>query len=473
MVKGPQIKHSVANVDGIEVFYRENGPKDSLPVLLLHGFPSASHQYRRLMEALGTSYRFIAPDYPGFGRTEAPEGFTYTFDNLAAVVHGFVRKLGLRRFALYMFDFGAPVGFRLAQLDPHAVAGLIVQNANAYDDGLSATARHFILDATADEIRRDLLTLQATKSQYLDGAADVARIDPDNWTLDQHFLDLPGRQDAQVDLALDYKSNLAEYPRWQAWMREHQPPALVVWGRGDQIFMEAGAHAYLRDLPSAELQLFDTGHFALEEGLPEIAPLLARFLDRVSIMKIAVIGGTGRLGGAIVREAVSRGHDVTPLGSTDVDVTEPVSIRGVVANHDAVVASVKGSGALVAKGAQALLAANVGRLVFVGGGASLRRPSGEMFIESPGFPAQFLSTAQDQVEALRILRASDTDTEWSYVSPPPVHLVDGPRTGVYRVATDDEPVVGEATISVADLAVAVVDAVERRTFVGQRFTVGY
>jgi pimeloyl-ACP methyl ester carboxylesterase len=278
------IRHHFADVHGVKVFYRETGPTHGIPVLLLHGFPSASHQYRRLMGVLGSRYRLVAPDYPGFGHTEVPAGFTYSFDNLAAVTHGFVRKLGLSRFVLYMFDFGAPVGFRLVQRDPAAVAGLIVQNANAYEEGLSEAARHVINEASPEEIRTGLLTLPATRSQYEDGVGDVSLIDPDGWTLDQHFLDLPGRQAAQVELALDYKSNVAEYPTWQAWLREHQPPTLITWGRHDPIFLEAGAYAYLRDLPSAEVHLFDTGHFALEERLTEIAPIIAGFLDRVSTL---------------------------------------------------------------------------------------------------------------------------------------------------------------------------------------------
>lgn len=278
----PRIAHRYIAVDGVRVFYRESGPADALPLLLLHGFPSASHQYRRLVDALGDRYKVIAPDYPGFGHTDAPDGFTYTFDNLADIVDAFVRELGLSRFAMYMFDFGGPVGFRLASKDPRRIAGLIVQNANAYEEGLSELARGFINEATEDDVRRDLLIASATRSQYEDGTTDPALVDPSNWTLDQHFLDLPGRKDAQVALALDYKSNLALYSRWQAWLREHQPPTLVVWGRGDPFFIEPGARAYLRDLPDAELHVLDTGHFALEESVPYVAPLVAGFLDRLN-----------------------------------------------------------------------------------------------------------------------------------------------------------------------------------------------
>jgi pimeloyl-ACP methyl ester carboxylesterase len=271
----PQVRHGFVDVDGVQVFYREAGPRDALPVLLLHGFPSASHQYRRLMDALGDRYRLIAPDYPGFGHTRAPDGFVYSFDRLADVVEGFVRAIGLERFVWYAFDFGGPVGFRVAARHPEWIAALIVQNANAYEEGLSDLARK-----TIDTPPPDLFTLPVTRGQYEDGTTDPSLIAPDGWTLDQHFLDLPGRKEAQLALALDYRSNVELYPAWQAWLREHRPPTLVLWGRGDAIFPQTGAHAYLRDVPDAEVHVFDTGHFALEEKLQEIAPLIAGFLSR-------------------------------------------------------------------------------------------------------------------------------------------------------------------------------------------------
>ncbi|MGP3967318.1 alpha/beta fold hydrolase [Streptomyces sp. 6N223] len=278
----PRVAHRFAEVDGLRIFYREAGPVEGPVLLLLHGFPSASHQFRRLIDTLGRRYRVIAPDYPGFGHSDAPppEEFAYTFDALADVMEGFCRALGLSHFVAYLFDFGGPVGFRLATRHPEWIAGLVVQNANAYEEGLSEAARAFV--AEEDESRiRDFLTLPATRGQYEDGAGDVEAVDPDAWTLDQHFLDLPGRREIQVRLALDYRGNLALYPRWQEWLRTHQPPALVVWGRGDGIFTEAGARAYLRDLPRAELHLLDAGHFALVERLPQVAPLVGRFLDEL------------------------------------------------------------------------------------------------------------------------------------------------------------------------------------------------
>lgn len=275
----PQVFHRHVDVDGVRIFYREAGPASAPALLLLHGFPSASHQFRRLIDALGDRFHLVAPDYPGFGHSSHLDG-PHTFDRLADTVEGFVDAIGLRRFALYAFDFGGPVGFRLAVRRPERITGLVVQNANAYLDGLSEAARAFIANDDPD-VARDLMTLASTRSQYEDGTTDHTLVAPDGWTLDQHFLDLPGRADIQVELALDYRSNVARYPEWQEWLRTAQPPALVVWGRGDAIFTEDGAKAYLRDVPDAELHLFDTGHFALEEELPRIAPLIAAFLARL------------------------------------------------------------------------------------------------------------------------------------------------------------------------------------------------
>jgi pimeloyl-ACP methyl ester carboxylesterase len=250
-----RVAHRYLDVDGIEVFYRIAGPEDAPALLLLHGFPSASHQFRRLIDALGVRYRVIAPDYPGFGRTRVPDDFVFSFDALATVMEGFVRTLGLERFVLYAFDFGGPVGFRVATRHPEWIAGLVIQNANAYDEGLSDMARGVLANRPgvpgAEDGVRALLQLPATKMQYETGTTSTENIDPDSWTLDQHFLDLPGREREQIPLHLDYHSNVELYPVWQQWLRDHQPPALIVWGRGDPIFVEAGAHAYLRDLPDA------------------------------------------------------------------------------------------------------------------------------------------------------------------------------------------------------------------------------
>ncbi|USI93088.1 alpha/beta fold hydrolase [Rhodococcus pyridinivorans] len=281
-----QVVHRYLDVDDVTVFYRETLPvrSDAPVLLLLHGLPSGSHQFRRLMDVLGSRYRLIAPDHPGFGHTEVPDGFTYSFDRLADFTERFVEQLGLDRFAMYVFDYGAPIGFRLAERHPEWIAGLITQNGNGYRDGLSETARELLQLSPdipgAEETLRDLLTMTGTRSQYETGVADLTSLSPDGWILDQHFLELPGRKQAQLDLLFDYHTNIESYDRWQAWLRRHTPPTLITWGRNDPFFTEPGARAYLRDVPDAELHLFDTGHFALDTHLPQIAPLIADFLNR-------------------------------------------------------------------------------------------------------------------------------------------------------------------------------------------------
>ncbi|MEU0266801.1 alpha/beta hydrolase [Nocardioides sp. NPDC006303] len=281
-----QIAHRFVDVDGVRVFYRETKPEgqDAPVLLLLHGFPSGSHQFRRLIDLLGTQYRVIAPDYPGFGHTQVPDDFEYSFDRLADITEGFIQGLGLDRFTMFIFDFGAPVGFRIAERHPEWIAGLIIQNGNAYEDGLSEAARYVLTlsprDPGAEDTLREFFTLAGTRAQYETGVTDPELIAPDGWTLDQHFLDLPGRKEAQLALFFDYHTNIERYDQWQAWLRQHTPPTLITWGRNDPYFIEPGAHAYLRDLPDAELHLLDTGHFALESHSPSIAPLIADFLDR-------------------------------------------------------------------------------------------------------------------------------------------------------------------------------------------------
>ncbi|MDD9370263.1 MAG: alpha/beta hydrolase [Acidimicrobiales bacterium] len=305
----PRIVHRHIDVGGARVFYRESVPvrADAPVLLLLHGFPSSSHQFARLIDALGSRHRVVAPDYPGFGFTEAPADFTYTFDRLADTVDAFVDHLGLTRFVLYVFDFGAPVGFRIAARNPERIAGLVVQNGNAYDAGLTEGARRFIGlrpdDAGAEDEVRALLTLAGTRAQYEAGVDDPELLAPDSWTLDQHFLDLPGRADAQVALAFDYRSNLERYPAWQRWLRHHTPPTLVLWGTRDPFFSPAGARAYLDDVPDAELHLFPTGHFALEECLGEIAPLVDAFLERTR--EVTTAPGSVRPGSVAPRGTTS------------------------------------------------------------------------------------------------------------------------------------------------------------------------
>jgi len=283
----PQIVHRHLEIEGVRVFYRESIPvmEDAPTLLLLHGFPSGSHQFRRLFDVLGDRYRLIAPDYPGFGHTVASPDFVYSFETLSQVVERFMERLGLTKFVLYVFDFGAPVGLRLASRRPEWIRGLVVQNGNAYDEGLSEAAREFIAlrPETPGAVSRirELMTLSGTRGQYEAGVANLELVSPDGWTLDQHFLDLPGRIEAQVALAFDYRSNVESYPAWQRWLARHRPPTLITWGTEDPFFPSRGAHAYLRDLPDADLHLFPTGHFALEEHLTEIATLIGDFLDDV------------------------------------------------------------------------------------------------------------------------------------------------------------------------------------------------
>jgi putative NADH-flavin reductase/pimeloyl-ACP methyl ester carboxylesterase len=487
----PPVHHRTIDIDGVKVFYRETDPAPDAPVLvLLHGFPSASHQYARLIDAIGNRYRIIAPDYPGFGHTEAPADYEYTFDNLADTVEQLLRTLEIERFAMYLFDFGGPVGLRVAQRLGERVSALVVQNANAYEAGLSAFARDFIAltpeTPGADAAVHGLFTLESTRGQHEGGTADPSLVAPDTWTLDQHFLDLPGRAEAQAALAYDYKSNLARYPEWQAWLREHQPPTLIVWGENDMFFPAPGALAYREDLPDAEIHLLDTGHFALGDRLNRIAGLMTEFLDRTlkestaPPQRIALFGASGRLGSAIATEAEARGHQVTRLGRDDADVTDADDTAKAVAGHDAVIAAVKGSDGTVAKGAAALLdalpRAGVDRLVFVGGGASLEAAPGRRYLDSPHFPAEYVETATDQARALELLRDAATAVNWTYVSPPPMFLEPGGKTGVYRVEARDTPLTGadgEARISVGDYAAAVVDQIENAAFPQARITVGY
>jgi pimeloyl-ACP methyl ester carboxylesterase len=284
-----KITHQFVTLGGIKIFYRDSGPKDGVPLLLLHGFPSASHQFRRLMDVLGSKFRLVAPDYPGFGFSDAPasryEGGTclYSFEALTDAIEGFCRAIGLSRFVPYMFDFGGPIGFRLASRHPDWIAGLIVQNANAYEQGLSAIARDFVAlrrEVPGDEEKvRNILTSDFTREQYVGGTERPELIAPEGWTLDQYFLDLPGRKQIQVDLAFDYKTNLTQYPRWQAWLRQHRPPTLITWGERDMFFTAEGARAYLNDVPRAELHLLPTGHFALEDHLDPIAHHIERFMQ--------------------------------------------------------------------------------------------------------------------------------------------------------------------------------------------------
>jgi pimeloyl-ACP methyl ester carboxylesterase len=283
----PQVSYKTQEVDGLRIFYREAGPADAPIVLLLHGFPTSSHMYRDLIPRLATRYRVIAPDYPGYGFSDAPSpaSFTYTFDHLADVMDKFVQAVGAQRYVLYAQDFGGPVGFRLAAKHPDRVAGLVVQNAVAHEEGLSTSmdvARPYWAKRTpeTEAPMRTLLTLDTTRFQYLHGARDPSRVSPDAWTHAQALLDRPGNADIQLAILQDYGSNLKRYPEWQAYFRTRQPPTLVVWGKNDPFFIIDGARAYARDMPDTETHILDTGHFALEEEASKIAELMLEFLGR-------------------------------------------------------------------------------------------------------------------------------------------------------------------------------------------------
>jgi len=279
--------YHTARIDGVELFYRAAGPRDAPVVVLLHGFPSSSHMFRNLIPELATRYRVIAPDYPGFGESQAPDRstFDYTFAHFAALTDGLLAQLGAGRYTLYVMDYGAPVGYRLALLHPERVSALVVQNGNAYIAGLgefwNAIKAYWASGAPAQRAAlRAGTTLEATRSQYLGGVRDVSRIDPAAWLYDQAHLDRPDNVQIQLDLFYDYRTNVDLYPRFQQFFRERKPPTLIVWGKNDEIFPAPGARAYLADLPDAELHLLDTGHFALEDKGEEIAALMLDFLGR-------------------------------------------------------------------------------------------------------------------------------------------------------------------------------------------------
>ena len=282
-----KVRFQTVAVDGLEILYREAGPKDAPAVLLLHGFPSAGHMFRDLIPLLSDRFRVVAPDLPGFGRSGMPERskFSYTFDNLAKVIDHFTDAIGLSRFALYVFDYGAPTGFRLALRHPERITAIVSQNGNAYLEGLSdgwSPIRAYWQDPSAANraALRSLLSPETTVWQYTHGVPDAALVSPDGYSLDNFYLARPGADDVQLDLFGDYKSNVALYPLFQAYFREHKPPFLAIWGKNDPFFLPAGATAFKRDMPDAEVRFLDTGHFALETHAEEIAEAMRDFLPR-------------------------------------------------------------------------------------------------------------------------------------------------------------------------------------------------
>jgi len=284
----PTVRYETVAVDGLDIFYRAAGDPAHPAILLLHGFPSSSHMFRDLLPLLADRYRVVAPDLPGFGFSGAParEKFAYTFDHLAEVMGAFTEAVGLARYALYVFDYGAPVGLRMALAHPERITALISQNGNAYEEGLSQgwnPIQRYWQEPTAQnrESLRLLLTPEATRDQYTHGVTDPALLAPEAPALDSALLTRPGQDEVQLDLFGDYQRNVVLYPRFQEYFRTHRPPTLAVWGQHDPFFLPAGAHAYRRDNPAAEVHLLDTGHFALETHATEIGDLIHDFLARV------------------------------------------------------------------------------------------------------------------------------------------------------------------------------------------------
>jgi pimeloyl-ACP methyl ester carboxylesterase len=281
------VTYRKVDVDGIGVFYREAGPKDAPTILLLHGFPTAGHMFRDLIPQLSDRFRLVAPDLPAFGQSDMParSAFTYTFENIANVIDRFTEVIGLSRFAMYVFDYGAPVGFRLAVNHPERIAAIISQNGNAYEEGLSdgwiPIQAYWQEPSVANrEALRSFLAPDTTRWQYTEGAPDVTAVSPDGYSLDNFYLARPGADEVQLDLFGDYKSNVALYPTFQNYFRTHRPRFLVAWGKNDPFFLPIGAEGFKRDIPGAQVHLFDTGHFALETHAKEIAGVIREFLAR-------------------------------------------------------------------------------------------------------------------------------------------------------------------------------------------------
>jgi pimeloyl-ACP methyl ester carboxylesterase len=282
-----QTLHKTINIDDVEIFYREAGPVKAPTILLLHGFPTSSHMFRNLIPALSDRYHLVAPDYPGFGNSAQPsmDAFDYTFDNLAHVMDRFVAALGIKKYSVYLMDYGAPIGFRLAAKHPEQVTSLIVQNGNAYTEGLREfwdPIRIYWKERTPKnaEALVGFISPDGVKWQYTHGVRNVQTISPDNWNVDLRHLTREGNPAIQLALFYDYQNNVPYYPEWQAYFRKYQPPTLIVWGKNDYIFPAEGAYPYKHDLKNLEFHLLDTGHFALEEDGQVIADTIRGFLDK-------------------------------------------------------------------------------------------------------------------------------------------------------------------------------------------------
>jgi len=297
--------YRTVSIDGLDIFYREAGSRDSPTILLLHGFPTSSHMFRNLIPALADKFHLVAPDYPGYGNGSMPtvNEFEYTFDHLAEIMEKFITVIDLKKYSLYVMDYGAPIGYRIAAKYPERVQALIVQNGNAYEEGL----REFLNPIKAYWQERSaenaakleyLVTLEATKWQYTNGVRNLEAISSDTWTIDhtwtidQHFLDRPGNSEIQLALLYSYGSNPLLYPQWQAYFRQHQPPTLIVWGKNDYIFPAEGAYPYQRDLKDVEFHLLDTGHFALEEEGGAIADHICCFMTTRVVKEDAMLASS-------------------------------------------------------------------------------------------------------------------------------------------------------------------------------------
>ena len=285
--EGMGVRHRTVEVEGVEIFYREAGSRENPTVLLLHGFPTSSHMFRNLLEDLGDQYHLVAPDYPGFGNSEQPsmEEFEYTFDRLAEIVEAFTEELELDSYSLYLMDYGAPIGYRLATSHPERVEALIIQNGNAYEEGLRDfwnPIKTYWNERTAENAQplTGFITKEGVEWQYTHGVRNPEQISPDNWNVDLRHLTREGNPAIQLQLFYDYGTNVGHYPAWQEYFRTEQPPALIVWGKNDYIFPDDGAYPYLRDLKTIDFHLLNTGHFALEEDGELIAQLMRQFLGR-------------------------------------------------------------------------------------------------------------------------------------------------------------------------------------------------
>ncbi len=282
-----QTLHRTIDVEGLEIFYREAGPQDAPTILLLHGYPTSSHMFRNLIRDLSEKYHVLAPDYPGYGRSEQPpmSEFQYTFDNMSKIVEGFLKAKNVDKFSIYLMDYGAPIGFRIAAGNPERIESLIIQNGCAYEEGLKEfwdPIKKYWKEYTLENGKalEGFHTIDGLKWQYTHGVQNIETISPDNWQVDLQHLSRPENNDIQLAMFYDYRTNVTKYPEWQAYFREHQPPTLIVWGKNDHIFPPDGAHPYKKDLKSVEFHLLDTGHFALEEKGEVIADLILGFMNK-------------------------------------------------------------------------------------------------------------------------------------------------------------------------------------------------